>query len=92
MTNATNATQYSWKYLVCSIAVTDLADLESNGAIPSDWKFAIKNGNTLYDEVGSSWRERSDNTVYVCHKDAPESKYRWLHPDTIVQIYKVSAQ
>ena len=66
MTNATNATQYSWKYWVCSIAVTDLADLESNGAIPSDWKFAIKNGNTLYDEVGSSWRERSDNTVYDC--------------------------
>jgi len=56
------------------MAVTDLADLESNGAIPSDWKFTIKNGNTLYDEVGSSWRERSDNTVYVCQNDAPESK------------------
>ena len=45
------------------MAITDLADLEMNGSIPDDWKFTFKNGSTLYDEVGSAWRERSENTV-----------------------------
>ena len=80
---------YTWKYLVCSMAITDLADLEMNGSIPNDWKFTFKNGSTLYDEVGSAWRERSENTVYLCHKNAPESKQRWVHPDTMIDVYKV---
>ena len=82
--------QYLWKYLVCTMAVTDLAHLESNGSIPDDWVFSLKDGKTLYDEVGGAWRERSEKTVYICHKDAPESKYRWLLPDTMVNIYKVN--
>jgi len=73
------------------MAVTDLADLEQNGSIPDDWKFSVQNGKTMYEEVGSAWRQRSENTVYICHKDAPDSKYLWLHPNTIVEIYKVSA-
>lgn len=80
---------YSWKYLVCSMAMEDLADLESNGLIPNFWKFSISKGKTLYDEVGSAWRERSEKTVYLCHKDEPYSKHRWFHPQTIVEIYKV---
>ena len=80
-----------WKYLVCSMTATDLADLEDNGSIPDDWKFTVKNGSTLYDEVGSAWRERSDNTVYICKKDAPYSKHRWLSPDSMIDIYKVQA-
>ena len=83
--------QTLWKYLVCTMAATDLADLEDNGLIPNDWKFTVKNGSTLYDEVGSAWRERSDNTVYICHKDAPYSKHRWLSPDSMIDIYKVQA-
>jgi hypothetical protein len=82
--------EYLWKYLVCSMAVTDLADLATNGSIPDDWVFSIKDGKTLYDEVGSAWRERSEKTVYVCHKDASEAQYRWLLPDTMVNIYKVN--
>jgi hypothetical protein len=81
---------YTWKYLVCSMAITDLADLEMNGSIPDDWKFTLKNGSTLYDEVGSAWRERSEKTVYLSHKNAPEQKQRWFHPDAIVHVYKVS--
>ena len=79
----------TWKYFVCSMAITDLADLEMNGSIPNDWKFSVSKGKTLYDEVGSAWRERSENTVYLSHKDAPHSKQRWFHPDTVVDIYKV---
>jgi len=82
---------YSWKYLVCSMAITDLADLDLNGSIPNDWKFTVKNGSTLYDEVGSAWRERSENTVYLSHKNDSDSKQRWFHPDTMVDVYKVSA-
>jgi len=77
------------EYLICSIAAGDLADLGMNGSIPDDWKFSVKGGKTLYEEVGSVWRERSDKTIYICHKDAPDSKYRWLTPDSIVNIYKV---
>jgi hypothetical protein len=77
------------EYLICTMAVGDLADLGMNGTIPEDWKFTTAKGKTLYDEVGGAWRERSENTIYLCHKDAPESKYRWMHPDTIVEIYKV---
>ena len=83
-------TNYSWKYLVCSMAITDLADLDMNGSIPDDWKFALKNGSTLYDEVGSAWRERSEKTVYLSHEKALDSKQRWFHPDDIVDVYKVS--
>ena len=81
---------YLWKYLICSMSVGDLADLGMNGAIPTDWKFTTEKGKSFYDEVGGAWRERSDKTVYLCHKDAPYSKHRWLHPDTIVQVYRVS--
>jgi len=77
------------EYLICTMAVGDLADLGMNGTIPEDWKFTTAKGKTLYDEVGGAWRERSENTIYLCHKDAPDSKYRWMHPDTIVEIYKV---
>jgi len=83
-------TEPLWKYLICSMSIGDLADLEMNGTIPENWKFTIEKGKTLYDEVGGAWRERSENTVYLCHKNDPYSKHRWLHPDTIVQIYKVS--
>jgi hypothetical protein len=81
---------YTWKYLVCSMAITDLADLDMNGSIPDDWKFTFKNGSTLYDEVGSAWRERSEHTVYLRHQNPPESKPRWAHPDTMIDVYKVS--
>jgi hypothetical protein len=80
---------YSWKYLVCSMAITDLADLEMNGSIPDDWKFTLYKGKTFYDEVGSAWRERSEKTVYLSNKNAPSSKQRWLHPDTTIDIWKV---
>jgi hypothetical protein len=72
------------------MAITDLADLDLNGSIPDDWKFTLCKGKTLYDEVGSAWRERSDNTVYLSHKNSPDSKQRWFHPDTVVEIWKVS--
>ena len=78
------------KEYICSMAVADLDYLETNGSIPDDWMFSLKNGKTLYDEVGGAWRERSEKTVYLCHKDAPESQYRWLHPDTMINIYKVN--
>jgi hypothetical protein len=77
------------EYLICTMSVGDLADLGMNGTVPEDWKFTTAKGKTLYDEVGGAWRERSENTIYLCQKDAPESKYRWMHPDTIVEIYKV---
>jgi hypothetical protein len=82
---------YSSKYLVCSMAISDLADLETNGSIPDDWKFTIWKGTNLYDEVGSAWRERSVNTVYLAYKNDPDSKQRWFHPDTVVDIYKVQS-
>jgi len=72
------------------MAITDLADLDMNGSIPDDWKFTFKNGSTLYDEVGSAWRERSEHTVYLRHQNPPESKPRWAHPDTMIDVYKVS--
>ena len=80
---------YSWKYLVCSMAITDLADLEMNGSIPDDWKFTLWKGKTFYDEVGSAWRERSEKTVYLSNKNAPSSKQRWFHPNTTIDIWKV---
>jgi len=80
---------HTWKYLICSMAITDLADLESNGSIPNDWKFTLWKGKTLYDEVGSAWRERSEKTVYLSNKNSPSSKQRWFHPDTVVDIFKV---
>lgn len=79
----------TWKYLVCSMAITDLADLDRNGSIPEDWMFTVKNGKVLYNEVGSAWRERSENTVYLSHKDDSKYPQRWFHPDTVVEIYKV---
>jgi len=80
---------YVWKYLVCSMAITDLADLETNGSIPEDWKFTLWKGKTLYDEVGYAWRERPEKKVYLSHKNAPDSKQRWFAPDTVVDIWKV---
>ena len=80
---------YSWKYLVCSMAITDLADLEMNGSIPDDWKFTLYKGKTFYDEVGSAWRERSEKTVYLSNKNATSSKQRWFHPNTTIDIWKV---
>jgi hypothetical protein len=26
----------------------------------------------------------------LCHKNAPDSKQRWVHPDTMIDVYKVS--
>ena len=80
---------YSWKYLVCSMAITDLADLEMNGSIPDDWRFTLYKGKTFYDEVGSAWRERSEKTVYLSNKNESSSKQRWFHPDTTIDIWKV---
>lgn len=81
---------YSCEYLICSMEIVDLADLQMNGSIPDDWKFTLSKGKTFYDEVGSAWRERSEKTVYLSHKDAPYSKQRWFTPSTVVDIWKVT--
>jgi hypothetical protein len=76
-------------YLICTLMLSDLADLGMNGSIPDDWKFRVKNGRVLYDEVGSCWRETSDNTDYLCHKDASYTKYRYMPYDTMIEIVRV---
>jgi hypothetical protein len=73
--------------IICTMLLWDLSDLEENGNIPSNWRFRIKGGHTLYDEVGSAWRAKSDNFNFLRRSDL--DKERFLPDDTQVEILRI---
>lgn len=79
--------------IICTLMLSDLADLEANGQIPDNWGFKVSGGRTIYTEVGRAWRERSDDTDYLCHKNESFefSKYRYMPYNTMIEIVEVTA-
>jgi hypothetical protein len=73
--------------IICTMDLWDLSDLADNGSIPTDWRFRVKGGHTLYDEVGSAWRAKSDNFNFLRRSDL--DKERFLPDDTQVEILRI---
>jgi hypothetical protein len=77
--------------IICTLMISDLAELEANGQIPDNWGFKVLGGKTIYNEVGRAWRERSDDTNYLCHKNDSYTKHRYMSYNTMIEIVEVSA-
>ena len=69
------------------MSLWDLVDLQEYGQIPSNWRFRLQGGRTLYDEVGSGWRERSNDFTFLRRSDL--NKERFLASDTPIEILRI---
>ena len=70
-------------HVLFELNICDLAELCSEGRLPDNWVFRVKNGRTIYNEIGGLWRPHSDKTIMLSYND---QKTRFCSTDLVMEV------